>query len=186
MCDNTHSIAEVREAALDDVKVIQDLHHALCRYEYENGFNPDIDLQGSYSPRFAEYVCSRICERTGAAFIVSVEGIVAGYFLGAVSENSKGKRARLGSLFVHPQQRRKGIGQCLVSEFLSWVQGVGAVAVTVAAAPGNTATVNLYRALGFRGQILDLGGALEDFVGEDARDSNNAIHFIWIVRWVLV
>ena len=156
MCEDTHSSHEVREAALTDVSAIQNLHHALCQFEHENGFDPDIDLEGSYSTRFTDYLRSRILEPTGVALVAMSQRLVVGYLVGSVNDAAKGKRAKLESMFVLPEYRKRGVGRGLVSEFLSWVQGVGAVAATVAVAPGNAAAVGLYRELGFRGQTLVL------------------------------
>ena len=156
MREDRHWSAEVRRVELADVEAIQDLHHALCQFEYENGFDPDIDLQGSTSRRFTDHVGSRISESTGAAIVATVDAVVAGHLLGSVSDGARDKRARLESMFVLAEYRKKGIGRHLVSEFLSWMQGTGAVAATVAVAPGNPAAVVLYRKLGFRDQTLVL------------------------------
>jgi len=141
---------------LADVEAIQDLHHALCQFEYENGFDLEIDLHRSYSKRFVNYVGSRVSESTGAALVATVDGVVAGHLLGSVDDGARGKRAKLESMFVLAEYRKKGIGRRLVSEFLSWMQGAGTVAATVAVAPGNPAAVGLYRKLGFRDQTLIL------------------------------
>jgi ribosomal protein S18 acetylase RimI-like enzyme len=166
MYEDGHSVPEIRKASKADVRAIQDLHHALCRFEYDNGFDLDIDLQRSYSTEFADYLEGRIAEPTGAAFVVRLEDVVTGYLVGSMSEGTKGKRARLESMFVLPEHRRSGIGQRLVSEFLSWVQKVGGVAATVAVAPGNSAAVALYRKLGFRDQTLILEVRAVRTVGE--------------------
>jgi GNAT superfamily N-acetyltransferase len=156
MCEDKNSSHEVRETALTDVSAIQNLHHALCHFEYENGFDPDIDLEGSYSTRFTDYLTSRISEPTGVALVATSQGVVVGYLLGSVNDGVKGKRAKLESMFVLPEYRKKGIGRGLVSAFLHWMQGVEALAATVAVAPRNHSAVTLYRKLGFLDHTLVL------------------------------
>jgi ribosomal protein S18 acetylase RimI-like enzyme len=146
----------VRSATLDDVKAILDLHHALCEYEYRNGFDPDINLNGSYSTEFKDYVRSRISESTGIALVATAGAVVVGYLLGSVSDGAKGRRAKLESIFVPEVHRRQGIAQRLVSEFLSWARESGSAVTSAAVAPGNAAAVDLYRKLGFIDQTLVL------------------------------
>ncbi|MCJ7550256.1 MAG: GNAT family N-acetyltransferase [Anaerolineae bacterium] len=156
MCTVKKLTYEVREAGPADVTAIQNLHNALCRFEYENGFDPSIDLERSYSTWFTDYLSSRISEPDGSALVATSQGAVVGYLLGSVSDSARGRHARLESMFVLAEHRRKGVGWSLAQAFLHWMRGVEALAAGVAVAPRNHAAVTLYRKLGFLDQTLIL------------------------------
>ena len=134
----------------------QSLHHALCQFEFGKGFDPSVDLQGSYSQQFAHYVRSRVADDTSIALVAAADNMVTGYLLGSLGEGSRNPGAKLESMFVKPEYRRKGIGHQLVAAFLEWAWAHGALRVTVSVAPGNSAAVELYRKLGFGDQTLVL------------------------------
>ena len=141
---------------MDDLTILQDLYHAACVTEYENGFDCDIDLEAAYSDTFVELVRSRISQSQGIALIAEAGEVVAGYLLGVFVDGKKGRHAKLEGIFVLPEHRMQGIASQLVSVFLSWAQDVGSTKASVAVAPRNAPAVELYRKHGFMDQTLIL------------------------------
>ena len=72
---------EIREATLDDLKDIIDFNQQLFDYEYKN-FDKTLDCK--WPSGNEEYYKGRIEKKDSLALIVSVDGKLVGYLIGAI------------------------------------------------------------------------------------------------------
>jgi ribosomal protein S18 acetylase RimI-like enzyme len=146
----------VREATLHDLGIIRQLNHELCLFEYENNFDPDIDLDCSYSNAFGEYIETRIEGDTGSALVAIKNGAVVGYLLGGITDDKDGPSARLESLYVLAACRGQGAGSILAKGFLDWAKRKHASRITAAVAPQNETAAAFYQKLGLKEHTIIL------------------------------
>ena len=78
--------------------------------------------------------------------VAKVRGRIAGY---AVACTEK-RNAEIASLAVHPDYRRRGVGDALMRRMLRELRTAGVRRVELMVRTGNTAGARLYRLLGFR------------------------------------
>lgn len=57
--------------------------------------------------------------------------------------------ATLYQVWVHPEARRCGFGQCLLDAAMSWAREVGAIAMVLSVATGSGSALEFYRHAGF-------------------------------------
>ncbi|MEM3692939.1 MAG: ribosomal protein S18-alanine N-acetyltransferase [Candidatus Bathyarchaeia archaeon] len=80
-------------------------------------------------------------------FIVAeLEGRIVGYVVASV----RGKEGHIISIAVHPQQRRKGIGEGLLKKILSILLEEKVSAIILEVRRSNKAAISLYEKIGFR------------------------------------
>nr|WTA69308.1 GNAT family N-acetyltransferase [Micromonospora sp. NBC_00855] len=70
------------------------------------------------------------------------------------------------SMWVHPDARGKGVGDCLVDEVARWAHERGADRLRLSVMPDNTPAKALYERVGFT-QTDELGDLLPDGVGRE-------------------
>ncbi|WP_406058769.1 GNAT family N-acetyltransferase [Micromonospora sp. NBC_00860] len=70
------------------------------------------------------------------------------------------------SMWVHPDARGKGVGDCLVDEVARWARERGADRLRLSVMPDNTPAKALYERVGFT-QTDELGDHLPDGVGRE-------------------
>lgn len=90
--------------------------------------------------------------------IAEIDGRAIGYTLCTVERGS----GTLGRLAVLPDERRQGVGACLVADAVSAMLATGAAAVSLCTQQDNHAARALYRGMGFR----ELPGELVLLMGE--------------------
>lgn len=61
-----------------------------------------------------------------------------------------GEEVQVNNIAVHPDFRRRGLGESLLRHVISWVKKEGAQLVTLEVRPSNLAAQALYRKLGFK------------------------------------
>lgn len=81
-----------------------------------------------------------------------IDEAVIGYLL-CGADSTHGFIQRLA---VHPQQRRRGIGQLLLARSLGWLAALGVRSTWVNTEPDNAAALQLYLATGFQRQSAGL------------------------------
>jgi len=146
----------VRDATREDLTIIREMHHVLCRNEFENGFDLDIDLQWSYSDQCTEWLVDKISSENGIVLIAELCGRVVAYLVGSASDGQGGLTCHIESTFVLSSYRRNGVGTALITRFLDWAKLKKIQRVTVAAAPLNEPAVALYKRAGFKERTLVL------------------------------
>ncbi|MCG2808412.1 MAG: GNAT family N-acetyltransferase [Coriobacteriia bacterium] len=121
---------------------------------------PDLDAldRACFAPFWA-YGVERISSYVEAERVViaEIEGRAIGYTLCTVERGS----GTLGRLAVLPDERRQGVGACLVFDAVSAMLASGAAAVTLCTQQDNHAARSLYRGMGFRelpGELVLLMG----------------------------
>ncbi|MFC4058315.1 GNAT family N-acetyltransferase [Planomonospora corallina] len=90
-------------------------------------------------------------------------GRIVGHLTGSLSGPTAMRPvpvATLGSMYVHPDHRRRGVGARLVAEFRSWARERGARYAGVTAYASNDAAVRFYRRHGFADRSTVLETAL--------------------------
>jgi len=75
-----------------------------------------------------------------------VDGRIAGYAVACADK----RNAEIASLAVHPDYRRRGVGDALMRHALGELRAAGVRRVELMVRTENTAGAQLYRALGFR------------------------------------
>ncbi len=61
-----------------------------------------------------------------------------------------GEEVQVNNIAIHPDFRRRGLGESLLREVISWVKKEGAQFITLEVRPSNLAARALYQKLGFR------------------------------------
>ena len=146
----------VREAEPGDLEDIRELHHSLCRFECNQGYDRQLDPDWSFSTAAEEYFRKRIAGGDGVALAVVAEDATVGYLLGRIDPSDSGPVGRLESVYVQPTCRRQGFGTQLLARFIEWASQRQLGKLTVSAAPGNAAAIGLYCQMGFRDATLIL------------------------------
>jgi ribosomal protein S18 acetylase RimI-like enzyme len=146
----------VRRATLHDLEDIRKLGHLLARFEYESGFDTDIDPDWAFSDAATRHTAQRITDDECIALVAVDADEVVGFLMGSIREAKGGPTGALESMLVLPHYRKRGIGRGLVERFLDWTRRKGLQRFTVAVAPANKAAVALYLQMGFQEQTLIL------------------------------
>lgn len=83
-----------------------------------------------------------------AALIAEEEGTVLGFLLGFLAPTTPAT-AYVHLVGIHPEHRRRGVGQRLYAHFTEWARGAGAARLKAITAVGHEASVRFHQALGF-------------------------------------
>lgn len=146
----------IRRASDEDLDSLLGLHAALSRYERDEGYDPTIDVEWSFSEEGRRELAGRISGALGVVFVAELVGTIVGYVAGSPRAAVFGRGGALESFYVDPACRRRGVGSALGRAFVEWCESTGNVPITVAVAPRNDAAIALYRKLGFVDSTLIL------------------------------
>jgi GNAT superfamily N-acetyltransferase len=118
---------------------------------------------GSHDPRMdlgwparegAAYYQDLVEDENALCLLARADGAVAGHLIGRLlpvgSLRPGAVRAALESMRVAAERRREGVGEALVSAFVSWAGERGANELVVQAYAHNEGGLAFYRAQGFR------------------------------------
>ncbi len=90
----------------------------------------------------------------GEWFVVAkLGGRIAGYGIACIEARS----GEIVSIAVHPDYRRRGVGNALMRQALAALAAAGARRVELMVRTGNAAAAKLYRSLGFRRVRVERG-----------------------------
>lgn len=146
----------VREATIEDLEGVQRLGHLLAKFEYERGFDPEINPQWAFSEAGANHLKQTITGEDSVALVAISDDCVAGLLIGGMREGRRGLTGALEGMFVLPAYRRKKVGTRLVAQFLRWCELRNLDKATVAVAPANDPAIALYEQMGFEASTLIL------------------------------
>ena len=146
----------IREATLYDVEGIRHLVYLLRAFEYESGFNADIDPEWAFSQAATDRIVGSITDGTCISLVAACDDHIVGFLVGSTRDAKGDAAGALDGMLVLPQYRRQGIGTSLIARFLDWTRQKGLRRVTVAVAPANDPAIALYKRMGFREQTLIL------------------------------
>ncbi|SEF21782.1 Acetyltransferase (GNAT) family protein [Amycolatopsis pretoriensis] len=118
---------------------------------------------GSHDPRMdlgwpdregAPYYQDLVADDEALCLLAHADGVAAGHLIGRLLPVSPLRpdavRAVLESMRVAAECRRRGVGEALVSAFVSWARKRGANELAVQAYAANEGALAFYRAQGFR------------------------------------
>jgi ribosomal protein S18 acetylase RimI-like enzyme len=141
----------VRAATLDDVEALSGLLGIL--FAQEADFSPDTKRQARAlrliieQPAIGQIVCA-----TEAGQVVGIASI-----LFTVSTAEGGRAAWLEDMVVHPDKRRRGIGDQLLNEAIRIAQIAGCSRITLLTDATNEAAIEFYERAGFsRSKMIPL------------------------------
>jgi GNAT superfamily N-acetyltransferase len=141
---------EVRPATAVDIPALVALADGLVR-EDAGERDPLANVDWPRAEGAARY--GRVVSDDAAAcFLAVVADEPVGFVSGRLEPPDAFRRvpeAQLGSLFVQPAHRNRGVGERLVDAFLAWARDKGAGSVTVSAFASNDSALRFYQRLGF-------------------------------------
>ena len=146
----------IRAATLHDVESIRHLGHLLATFEYESGFDADIDPEWAFSEAATNHTVQRITDSECVALVAVCADETVGFLIGSIRDGRGGTAGALESMLVLPRYRRRKIGTRLLESFIDWTIRKGLKRVTVAVAPANGPAIALYKQMGFQEQTLIL------------------------------
>jgi len=109
--------------------------------------------------------------------VAEIGGEIAGF---AVGHLEHARRARVVTLDVHPDHRRRGLGKALLDTLLEHLSRDGAFESRLEVDAGNAGAIAFYQALGFRpgrrmGDYYGPGRAALEMARQESRSSSSAI-----------
>ncbi len=91
----------------------------------------------------------------GETWVGTLGQVVVGYAAARVDVLADGSRlGRITALFVEPEARAVGVGECLVRAVNEWCTAQGCIGIDAAALPGSRATKNFFEESGFTARLL--------------------------------
>jgi ribosomal protein S18 acetylase RimI-like enzyme len=148
----------IRAATLRDLGDIRRLLDLLRRTEYEEGYDPTIDLAWIFSAEATRRLAQSISGPNGLALVATSDGQVVGCLLGGLRPGEHVPTGEVQAVYVLPGQRRKGFGSGLMAPFAAWCEQQDLRRVTLAVAPANSSAIAFYERMGFR-EILRIPGS---------------------------
>lgn len=153
----------IREAKLDELKIIQDMNYKLFLWDYDR--DPALNIQWPYEEAGAEYFKNKISGETGACFVAEEDGKVVGYVAGRVDKKVDKTdtllRSELENIYIEEEARSHGVGKRLVETFIDWCKNNGSQSTVVTAYYHNEDAIEFYKACGFKPYGLKLEMRLE-------------------------
>lgn len=119
--------------------------------------------------RWAAFVRRTAGDRQQAIIVGEMNGVAVGVALASAGDQEE--TASLGSMWVAPTARRRGVGRAMLSAGEDWVRGRGADRLRLAVAAGNGEARTLYESAGF----VPTGES------EPLREGSG-IHVIWLTK----
>ncbi len=148
----------IREATINDLPAIQDLGLGLFR-DPSGSTEKYADFDWAHDERGKSYYLEHIENADKLCLVAETEGMVVAYLTGepnTLVDWRPIKTFELGSFFVLPKYRSKGIGTDMVKKFTKWAKDNGAVTVRVSAYAANKRGIEFYKNIGFEPESLTL------------------------------
>jgi ribosomal protein S18 acetylase RimI-like enzyme len=139
----------IRAATMQDLEDIRGLLDLLRRTEYEEGYDPTIDLAWIFSAEATHRLAQSISGPDGVALVATSDDQVVGCLLGGLRPGEHEATGGVEGLFVLPAHRSKGFGSGLMTRFLDWCAAQDLQRVSLAVAPANAPAIALYEKMGF-------------------------------------
>ena len=93
----------------------------------------------------------------------AIDDVVVGYALMVLEELGHGERlARIADLYVQPEARGVGVGECLITELDAAARGWGCTGLDSVALPGDRATKNFFETHGLVARAIIVHRRLTD------------------------
>ncbi|HLK42226.1 MAG TPA: GNAT family N-acetyltransferase, partial [Thermoleophilia bacterium] len=93
--------------------------------------------------------------RDGERWVGMLGDVVVGFAAARVEELADGSRlGGITALFVEPEARAVGVGECLVRSIVEWCDEQGCTGIDAAALPGARAAKNFFEESGFTARLL--------------------------------
>ncbi len=148
----------VRKAAINDLKIIQDLNHKLFLWDYDR--DPNLKTEWPYQEAGENYFKRRITGEHGVCFVAEQDGRIVGYVAGSVKKEIDKPdtilRSELENIYIEDDSRNKGIGKLLTQELIEWCKANGAENIIVSAYYHNKDAISFYENSGFKPYTITL------------------------------
>jgi len=102
-----------------------------------------------HGPRYASIV-KALSTQSGVSAVILPDGSIASYLLHETSLTAGGRIARVLAFRTIPDQRRKGMGRCLMNHLLEKLRREGVIAVDVEASVRSLPARTLYETCGYQ------------------------------------
>ena len=104
---------------------------------------------------FEQCFASDLAAEDRSVWVGTIDDVVIGYAVGRTEPFRDGRiLGRVDDLYVEPEARGIGVGECLMEALLEWFRGRGAFAVDAYALPGDRDTKNFFEEQGFTARLL--------------------------------
>ena len=92
----------IREATIVDVADVQRLARLLAQFEFECGFDQDIDPQWAFTEAGVSRIRRQLTGEDGIALVATCDGEVVGFLAGGIRQEKEGPVGGLQGVFVLP------------------------------------------------------------------------------------
>ena len=144
-----------RPATADDLPRIAELARAVRDEMLQQRGGPLFLAREARREPFEESLAEELADADHALFAGTLDDVVLGYAaVHAETLRTGAVLARLTDLYVEPEARAIGVGECLMEAALAWSNQKGATAVDAYALPGDRDTKNFFEMSGFTARLL--------------------------------
>lgn len=149
----------IRHAQLADLEDVKKLSQLIFEKEFDE-FDPELNLNWTYSNYGEKYFVDRINQIEGLIFVCEIQKQIIGYscstFLEPLSYRISPKAVEIDSIYIIDKFRNKQIGTELINFSIGEFKNRGFGKVVIKASVKNLKAINLYNRLGFKGLNIEL------------------------------
>ena len=150
----------IRRALPADLPTLGRLGALLVRMHHELDPQRFIPARPGIEQGYADYLGSKLEERSVVVLVAEQAGEVVGYAYGGLEETDymalRGPAGALYDIVVNPDQRGCGIGRLLLDAMLAALTSLGAPRVVLSKAERNPAAQRLFASAGFRRTMVEM------------------------------
>jgi ribosomal protein S18 acetylase RimI-like enzyme len=143
---------KIRKATIDDIEAISELnlliadHHADIDSFYARG--------EEVNKTFPSFLGEDLAKETSINLVAETDGKIVGWFSGSIKREaphlSEKTLGHIGSAFILPEYRRKGIAKLMFQEIVNWFKEKGAKMVDLSVDGRNLEGLRVWEGLGFK------------------------------------
>ncbi len=151
-----------RPASSADLEVIVGLHDdAVTEQRDQRGGS--VWVRHGVLAQPAEALTAALDDPAQLLLVGTVDDTVVGYALVEVGPLQDGEPLGvIREIYVEPEARSIGVGECLIDDVLAWCRTQGCVGVDALALPGNRQTKNFFETFGFTARAIVVHRSLAD------------------------
>lgn len=144
----------IRVARISDVLALYSLQKRLI--SYERNYDKAMKRNAVYYP--PKELRRLIKSRNGRILVAEIDGEIVGCGFGRITKaegwDAFDKKGYVGSMFVDPKFRGKGIGKKILSGLLDWFKERKVKDVQLNVYPNNERAVSFYEGFGFKSHLM--------------------------------
>ncbi len=145
----------VRAATRDDVDRIAELVAAAVEELTPMKGGSVWAAREARQPPYAEQLLAEIDDPARRVLAGTIDDVVVGYGVGRIEPLVDGRRLGVvDDIFVEEGARAVGVGEAMLNDLVSWLEGHGVIGIDAMALPGHRAAKNFFEESGFTARML--------------------------------